>query len=218
MPLRETDLYLPVKALLTGQGYQVKGEVGAADVVALHPDAPDEPVIVELKTGFSLTLLHQAIARQALSDAVYVAVPRGRGRRWQSSLTANKGLCRRLGLGLMLVRTEDGQVEVALDPAPFRPRKSAPRRRALLREFLRREGDPNQGGAASSGGTITAYRQDAERIRAYLDTHGPCRAAVVARATGLERARQIMADNHYGWFERASRGIYQLRQGHAHQR
>ena len=34
--MREQDLYAPVKALLTRQGYEVKGEVGAADVVAVH--------------------------------------------------------------------------------------------------------------------------------------------------------------------------------------
>lgn len=33
---RETDLYLPVKAFLEGQGYVVKAEVGAADVVAVR--------------------------------------------------------------------------------------------------------------------------------------------------------------------------------------
>ena len=35
---KETDLYPPVKALLEGQGYEVKGEVGAADIVACRGD------------------------------------------------------------------------------------------------------------------------------------------------------------------------------------
>ena len=72
--LRETDLYPPVKAWLERQGYEVKSEVGAADVVGVK--AAQDPVIVELKTRFSLTLLHQAVARQAVTDNVYVAVPR----------------------------------------------------------------------------------------------------------------------------------------------
>ena len=76
--IQESDLYPPVKALLEGQGYEVKGEIGAADVVACR-DA-EEVVVVELKTGFSLSLFHQAIERQAVTDAVYVAVPRGSGR------------------------------------------------------------------------------------------------------------------------------------------
>ena len=79
-------IYAPIKALLESQSYDVKAEVGAADVVAVHPDTPQEPVIIELKIGFSLTLFHQAVARQAVTDAVYVAVSRGKGRTWQRSL------------------------------------------------------------------------------------------------------------------------------------
>ena len=45
--LRETDLYPPIKCFLEGQGYEVKGEVGDCDVVAVRDG--DEPVLVELK-------------------------------------------------------------------------------------------------------------------------------------------------------------------------
>ena len=62
--IRETELYAPIKRLLEGQGYEVKGEVGAADIVAVRGD--EDPVIVELKTAFSLSLFHQAIERQAV--------------------------------------------------------------------------------------------------------------------------------------------------------
>ena len=71
---READLYPPIKALLESQGYEVKGEVGSADVVAVR--GTEDPVVVELKTGFSLSLLHQAIDRQSVTDIVYLAVPR----------------------------------------------------------------------------------------------------------------------------------------------
>ena len=73
--IAETDLYQPVKTLLEGQGYEVKGEVAAADIVAIRGE--EDPIIVELKTAFSLTLFHQAIERQSLSDHIYIAVPRG---------------------------------------------------------------------------------------------------------------------------------------------
>ncbi len=85
--VRETDLYEPVKRLLEGQGYTVKAEIGAADVVACRGDEP--PVIVELKTGFSLTLFHQAIERLKLADAVYVAVPGSPGRAFRKALNKN---------------------------------------------------------------------------------------------------------------------------------
>ena len=134
----ETDLYAPIKALLEGQGYTVKGEVADADLVACREGDP--PVIVELKTGFKLTLFHQAVARQAVSEAVYIAVPRGASRSFQRSLKDNLGLARRLGLGVITVRPGDGLVEIHCDPAPYRPRVSGRRKTRLLREFARRSG------------------------------------------------------------------------------
>lgn len=205
--LREIDLYLPVKRLLEGQGYTVKGEVGAVDVVAVREG--DEPVIVELKTGFSLSLVHQAIQRQSISDAVYVAVPRGAGRVSHDALMANKGLCRRLGLGLITVRMPDGFVEVHCDPAPYRPRQSKPRRTRLLREFARLVGDPNTGGSTRRN-LITAYRQEALVCLRLLTEHGPKKASEVSKLTRIPHARRLMADNHYGWFERVATGVYGL--------
>lgn len=204
--IKETDLYDPVKALLEGQGYTVKAEIGPADIVAVRDDDP--PVVVELKTGFSLTLFHQAIERLAITDCVYVAVPRGKGRAAHSALKNNIKLCRRLGLGLMTVRLADGFVEIHIDPGPYAPRKSKPKTQRLLREFAKRTGDPNKGGMR--GAIMTAYRQDAMTIAVYLLQHGPTKASVVAAATKVERSRTIMAHNHYGWFERVERGIYTL--------
>lgn len=205
--IRETDLYAPIKTYLEGQGYEVKGEIGAADVVAHN--GSDDPVIIELKTGFSLSLFHQAIERQAVSDVVYIVVPHACGRRFHQSLKANSALCRRLGLGLITVRPKDGLVVVHLDPAPYKPRKSKVRRTRLLKEFAKRVGDPNTGGSTRKG-LVTAYRQDALRCLHCLQINGPTKAAEVARCTDVANARRIMSDDHYGWFERVKTGIYQL--------
>lgn len=204
---RETDLYLPVKRLLEGQGYMVKGEIGSVDVVAMRDG--DDPIIVELKTGFSLSLFHQAIARQAISDAVYVAVPRGGGRASMKALAENRKLCRRLGLGLITVRLADGFVEIHCDPEPYRPRQSKPRKARLLREFARLVGDPNSGGSTRRN-LVTAYRQDALLCLKLLEDIGPTKASRVAVETRVTHARRLMADNHYGWFERVETGIYSL--------
>ena len=201
---RETDLYLPVKAYLEAQGYEVKGEIGAVDVMAVRGD--EDPVLVELKLGFSLALLHQGIARQSVSDAVYLAIPKQGKRR---ALMNNVALCRRLGLGVLTVRLRDGYVEVLADPAPFKPRKVAVRKGRLLREFARRVGDPNAGGATRVG-IVTSYRQDALRCATYLVGAGASKGAVVAKVAGVPKATQIMAADHYGWFERVSLGVYIL--------
>lgn len=204
--LAETDLYAPVKAWLEALGYEVKAEVGAADVMACREGA--EPVLVELKTGFSLTLLQQAVARQAVTDQVYVAVPRWQGKAGWRAFKGNIGLCRRLGIGVLSVALKDGTVQAHCDPGAFRPRRSKLRAARLMKEFRARAGDPNAGG--TRGQVMTAYKQDALRCVAYLAEHGPSKASDVARETGVGRARQIMADNHSGWFFRAARGIYAL--------
>ncbi|PZX16584.1 hypothetical protein LX81_01955 [Palleronia aestuarii] len=201
--MRETDLYAPVKAFLEAQGYTVKGEIGGVDVMALRADEP--PVMVELKRAFSLALVYQGIARQSVSDAVYLAVPEDGARTRRSRV----GLCRRLGLGYVTVRLRDGHVTVHCDPGPFVPRRNGRRAGRLLREFARLEGDPNVGGGTRRG-LVTAYRQDALSCARHLGVAGPSRGAEVARATGVAQATRLMADDHYGWFSRVARGVYDL--------
>lgn len=209
--MRETDLYPPVKAFLEAQGFEVKAEVGAADVVAVRGAEP--PVIVELKTGFSLALVYQGLARQALSDAVYLAVPWKAERRGAGK--DRLALCRRLGLGLLRVRMADGHVELLCEPGPYRPRQSKVRLKRLMKEFDGRRGDPNTGGSTRRS-LVTAYRQDALACAVHLASVGPSKGAEVAKATGVTRATRMMADNHYGWFERVERGLYRLTEaGHA---
>ena len=204
--MAETDLYAPVKAWLEARGFEVKAEVGAADVVAVKDG--EEPVIIELKTSFSLVLLQQAVARKAVTDAVYVAVPRWKGRAGWKAFSGNIGLCKRLGLGVLSVRSNDGAVEVHCDPAPFQPRKSKVRKARLLKAFSRLEGDPNTGGMR--GEKVTVYRQDAEKCAVFLNENGASRGWDVAQGTGVEKATTMMRDNHYGWFEKVDKGVYML--------
>jgi len=211
----EQDLYEPLKAFFQGQGYEVKSEVRGCDLVAQRAEEP--PVIVELKTGFTLPLVLQGIDRLAISDRVYLAV--GVAARpapnslWRRDRKGILKLCRRLGLGLLAVH-EPGRgdlplVEPLLDPLPYRPRPDRKRQGLLLREFAHRVGDHNTGGS-SKRPIVTAYRQAALACAAHLRTHGATKAAGVARATGVTRAAAIMRDDVYGWFSRVERGIYEL--------
>jgi hypothetical protein len=200
----ETDLYLPVKAHLESQGYEVKAEVRNCDVLAIR--GTESPVIVELKQSFSLALLYQAMDRLTMTEHVYIAVARSK----RSVAASALKLCRRLGLGLIIVSSA-GSLEVLADPVPYTPRQNVKKRGLLLREFNARNGDPNVGGSTRKP-LMTAYRQDAMKCASHLKDSGPSRIRDVKSATRVDRAPSIFRDNVYGWFEKVERGIYQLSQ------
>jgi hypothetical protein len=199
--MAETDLYLPVKRFLEAQGYEVKAEIKDCDLVARRGEEP--PVIVELKTSFSLQLVLQGVDRQSLTDAVYLAIQLPK--RHNGDVLK---LCRRLGLGLLTVSSS--HVEALLDPAPYQPRKNARRRTLLLKEFAHRVGDPNLGGSAKRRPMVTAYRQDALRCIRFLDAKGPSKLAEIRIETGVQRAPAMLQQDVYGWFLRVERGVYGL--------
>jgi hypothetical protein len=204
----EAALYPPVKAFLERQGYVVRGEVRGCDLVARRGD--EAPVIVELELHFTLPLLLQGVDRLALSPLVYLAVPRpaarARGVRPDAKLV--RKLCRRLGLGLILIGGR-GAVEIIEDPVPYRPRQAKRRSSLLLGEFERRTGDFNVGGSSRMP-TVTSYRQDALRCARALAASGPMRLRDLRVVTGVAAAAPILQRNVYGWFDRAGRGTYGL--------
>lgn len=204
--MRETDLYPIVKAYLEGQGYEVKAEVTDCDVVAMRGQEP--PVIVELKTGLNLTVVLQAVDRLAVAETVYLAVPASSAPQTRRRRNDVVKLCRRLGLGFLLVDVTRGLVEVQCDPGPYQPRKQPKREAALLKEFAKREGDFNAGGQTGRP-LVTAYRQDALRLANALreDASAPKDLKAV---TGVEKAGPILSANHYGWFFRVEKGVYAL--------
>ncbi|MGE5529367.1 MAG: DUF2161 family putative PD-(D/E)XK-type phosphodiesterase [Patescibacteria group bacterium] len=202
----ETALYAPVKALLASQGYEVRGEVRGCDLVAVRGD---EMVVVELKPAMNLTLVLQGVDRLKLTDAVYLAVaaPRRRSRRFPHEAVQ---LCRRLGLGLILVHlARVPRAEVVCDPGPYHPRPAYRERRLLLLEYRRRTGDHNTGGG-NRRPVVTAYREEALRLACELERRAEAKVKDLREATGNEKAGQVLLRNVYGWFERAGRGVYRL--------
>jgi hypothetical protein len=206
--MAEVDLYGPIKGFLEAQGYTVKGEIGACDVVAVRED--DEPVVVELKERLTLALVLQGVDRLSVSETVYVAFRIGKGHSasWRSRRKQITSLLRRLGLGLLTVSAR-GNVVPVLDPAPYQPRTNKDRRKRLLKELAERVGDPEAGGSASRK-RLTAYRQDALRCARELADGGALKLSVIRERAEVSRAGPILRDNHYGWFERVKRGYYEL--------
>lgn len=207
--MKESDLYPPLKQFLESQNYEVKGEVQDCDVMAVRGD--EAPVIVELKLSLNLNVILQAVERLSLTQKVYIGVPK-QCRNLNRQRKHIIKLLRMLGLGLVVIDLDRVRVnvDVVLDPGEYRPRTSKHRQERLLGEFLQRVGDPNLGGADKRKGIMTAYRQRALIIARYLQEHGPTKASIIAQMVEEPQARDILYKNVYGWFERVSRGVYEL--------
>jgi hypothetical protein len=202
--MSETTLYPAVKRFLEGAGFCVKGEVNGCDAVAVRDGGELRLAIVEMKLGFNLDLLLQAMDRMRMADEVWLAVPATRRGRDRDPRVHR--LCRAIGFGLMAVNVGRDRVEVLAEPGPYRPRPDMRRRTRLLSEHARRSGDPSPGGSTRQP-IMTAYRQQALACAEALRS-GPGRPRDL-RAVAPD-AGQILVRNVYGWFERAARGVYQL--------
>ena len=207
--MKESDLYLPLKRFLESQNYEVKGEVQDCDVLAVRGE--ETPVVVELKLTLNFNVILQAVERLSLTPKVYIGIPeqcKTMKRRRRHIIK----LLRMLGLGMIVIDSdrEAGSVDVLLDPGEYRPRRSKFRQERLLGEFMKRVGDPNLGGTEKRKGIMTAYRQRALAIAWFLQKHGPMKASHVAKTLQEPKARDILYNDVYGWFDRVSRGIYDL--------
>lgn len=204
--MKESDLYQPVKQFLLDRGYVVRSEVNGCDVVAMQED---ELVIVELKKGVTMNLLVQAVDRQPMADAVYVAIPRPkqgiRSARWRGVLR----LLKRLDVGLILVSPTVGTVEVALHPGASKPKRATRARQAVIREAKSRSSDYNTGGTHGTK-LVTAYRENAVHVACCLERFGEMSPKSLRRFGTGDKTLSILYDNPYGWFERVNRGVYRL--------
>ena len=200
--LRECDLYGPVRDYLEGLGYEVKGEVKDCDVTAMRDG---ELIVVELKRGFTLELVYQALDRQRVADGVYVAVPLPKRGYRSPRMQEMQSLCRRLELGLIFVGFTQGgaaQIDVAVHPKQASaPRRDKGRRLAVIREHESRSGSVNQGGVNRKK-ILTAYKEQALRTALLLRRFGPSLAEEIKRMGGPPNAAAILGRNVLGWFDR----------------
>ena len=129
--MRETELFEPVRDYLQQQGFAVAAEVRHCDVAARKDD---ELVIIELKTSLNLTLVGQAVRRQSVADAVYVAIPEPK--RITKTLKQSQRVLARLGLGLLTIRFGPLRTSVncRLEPS-YRGRLDRRERNRILKEM-----------------------------------------------------------------------------------
>lgn len=213
----ETELYEPLKHFFEEQGYVIKGEVRHCDLVGIQEEHT-EPLIVEMKKTFNLSLLLQGMERLKMSSNVYLAVERSRAKRGAVNQRWGElsALCRRLGLGLITItfyKTKRPFVEILTLPTDtLKPQPKNKRRQSrLVNEFRERSGDYNIGGS-NRAKLVTAYKEKALRIALPLhhaESSGVSPASL-RNITGIGNASSILQHNYYGWFERVSRGRYIL--------
>lgn len=211
----ETELYEPIKSYFERQGYHIKSEVKYCDLVGIREDLAD-PLIVEIKKTFNLSLLLQGMQRLKTSSNVYLAVERNRVKRGAANQRFGEitDLCKKLGLGLITVtryKTKPALVDCLCVPeAVITSSKTMKRRKdLLLKEFDGRSGDYNLGGSHKAK-LVTAYRERALRVAQALAPIPYASPAELARQTGITNTASILQKNYYGWFTRIERGRYTL--------
>lgn len=203
----ETDLYPPLYAYLTAQGYSVRSEVKHCDMIATKSE---EIVAIEMKRSFTLKLVMQAVKRQRIADCVYVAIPRPPSGMRSKSWKEMCHLLKRLELGLIVISLEGkSAVEVLFHPAPFNPRKNKRLRQSILREVAGRSDDLNVAGSFGRK-LMTAYREKSIHIACCLEKFGQMSPKELRKLGTADKSADIMRNNYYGWFERVARGIYEL--------
>ena len=209
---REEDLYKPIYDYFCDLGYTVRSEVNHCDIAAFKGD---ELIVVEMKKSLNLDVILQATLRQKFADMVYIAVEPGKNlfsKRWKNL----SYLLKRLQLGLMLVslKKDLSLVEVAFDPEPFDMIRSKghgkKKKQDLIKEFDARHGDFNTGGSTGKK-LMTAYREMSIYITCCLIKYGPLSPKALRElGTDEKKTTTILWKNHYGWFEKVSRGLYDI--------
>jgi hypothetical protein len=208
--LQEVDLYRPIQRYFSLEGYEVYGEVRDCDMVAVKED---ELVIVELKLTLSVDLLIQAAKRQQLTDQVYIAIPKPKGRLNSKQWADKCHLVKRLELGLIVVSFPGNRskADILIHPTPFNRKKATGRnkmkREAILKEISGRSADFNVGGSSRTK-IMTAYKENCIQIACFLDKMGPLSPKALKDLGAGDKIPAILTKNYYGWFERIKRGTY----------
>jgi len=202
---KETDLYEPIKDLLSDKGFTVRGEVKGCDIAAVKDDML---WIVEMKVSANLTLLFQAMERQAATDWVFVAIPRPRNTR-RGKFTQFKHLLKKLQIGLITVALDSPAkfAEIILFPAG-NATKTTKKSTNVRREVAGRIADTIGGGKSKVN---TAYRERCVRIACLLEAHGPQSAKVLIKNYNCESdTYSILHKNVYNWYDKIAHGQYAL--------
>jgi len=202
---KESDMYEPIRKLLAEQGFTVRGEVKSCDIAAVKDDIL---WVVEMKLSANITLIYQALERQAATGWVFVAIPRPKSAR-DGTFRKLQKLLKKLKLGLITVALDSPakRAEIIIFPVGKDDKKNK-KTAAVKREIAGRTVD-------SIGGTTqtqinTAFREKCVKIACLLEVEGALSAKELVKLGCEKDANRIMHTNILGWFEKVSKGVYGL--------
>jgi hypothetical protein len=160
-----------------------------------------------MKLSANITLIYQAMERQAAAAEVYVAIPRPKNMRAAAFRSLRK-LLKRLEIGLILVTLDSAvsraEIDIFADAKPRDNKKTE----TIRHEVLRRTADST--GGTNKGKINTAYRERCIQIACLLEANGAMTGKDLV-AQGCEKgANNILRANYYGWFEKREKAVYML--------
>lgn len=200
----ETDLFKPVRNLFLEQGFEVQGEILAADVFAVKDQMI---VIVELKLNITLKLIYQATERQKVTPLVYIAVPKRIIQSHTKTHAQFIPLLKRLGLGL--IEVSNNQATIVFDPThEYAIKQKTHKKNMMMREFNARDQYQTLGG--TKGKKMTAYREKVIEIAKALYELKEASLQLIKDYTRIEKSAAILRNNYDQWFEKNEKGLYQL--------
>ena len=204
--MKETDLFKPVRQLLLTKGYEVQGEIYAADVFAVKDS---KIIIVELKLAMSLKLIYQAIERLKVTPNVYIALPKLPLRKHMKSNPQLEIMLKRSGIGLMEVTLNEASIVFEPNMSEYTKTKTSPaKKRVMMKEFDARDQYQTLGG--TNGKKITAYKEQVIEVAKALLSLKEAPLKLIKDYTRIEKTAAILRDNYDGWFHKNEKGLFEL--------
>lgn len=203
--MKETDLFKPIRSLLLAMGFDVQGEILAADVFAVKEN---QIVIVELKLNITLKLIYQALERKKVTPFVYIGVPKQILKLHQKKNSQFFVMLKKLGLGLIEVTTEQAIIVFEPDDDITLTKSSAAKKRVMMKEFDARDQYQTLGGTNQK--KMTAYREKVVEIAKALFELKEAPLKLIKEYTRIEKTADILRHNYDAWFIKNEKGLYQL--------
>jgi len=201
---KEEDMHIPLKKYFEDLGYEIQSEVKDCDFVA---QKNDELILIELKMKFCLKLIYQAMERQKISEDVYIAIPMPKGGSFKKAWHQMSNLIRSLSIGLITVNNK-GEVKIHSYPEEYNRRKNYNKKKIFLKELNSRQTNINKAG--KKGKVMTVYREQSIIVAYALFENGEMKRKKLIEHLNFQKAGDILYQNHYDWFFRVSKGIYDL--------